>query len=272
MKLYRRFDRFDRGLHAALIVSFLGLSVTGLPLLFSESVWAGRLARLLGGVYAAGILHRMCALLLIGVFLTHLARVGRRLVVDRDLGVLWGPNSMTPQPRDVRDLVQHVKWFLGLGPRPRFDRYTYWEKFDYLAVFWGMAIIGGTGLMLWFPTAFARVLPGWVFNIATLIHGEEALLAVGFIFTVHFFNTHMRPEKFPMDPVIFTGRVTEEELRVERPDEYDRLRAENRLEELAVDPAPAWVIPLARVVAVIALTVGFGIVALIVRTFLDFPG
>ncbi len=75
-----------------------------------------------------------------------------------------------------------------------------------------------------------------------------------------------------MDPVIFTGRVTEEQLRVERPDEYDRLRAENRLEELAVGPAPAWVIRLARVVAVVALTVGFAIVALIVRTFLDLPG
>ena len=265
MTLYRRFDRFDRGLHAVLIVSFLGLSLTGLPLLFSESVWAGRLARLLGGVYAAGIIHRVSAVLLMGVFVAHLARVGRRLVIDRDLSVVWGPMSMTPQPRDARDLFNHVKWFLGLGPRPRFGRYTYWEKFDYFAVFWGMAIIGGTGLMLWFPTLFARAVPGWLFNIATLIHGEEALLAVGFIFTVHFFNTHMRPEKFPMDPVIFTGRITEEELREERADEYDRLLAEGRLEGLAVGPAPAWVMPVARVVAVVAVTIGFAIVALIVQ-------
>ena len=105
---------------------------------------------------------------------------------------------------------------MGKGPRPRFDRYTYWEKFDYWAVFWGMFIIGGSGLLLWFPFFFSSFLPGWIFNIATVIHGEEALLAVGFIFTIHFFNGHLRPEKFPMDPVIFTGRITEHEMLEER--------------------------------------------------------
>ena len=271
MTLYRRFDAFDRSLHVALMVSFLGLAVSGLPLLFSESAWASRLAHALGGFQAAGMIHRISAVILMGVFLAHLGRVGKRLVIDRDLGVLWGPASMTPQPRDLRDLFNHMKWFLGMGPRPRFDRYTYWEKFDYMAVFWGMGIIGGSGLMLWFPTLFARVVPGWVFNVATLIHGEEALLAVGFIFTVHFFNTHMRPGKFPMDPVIFTGRVSEEDLREERADEYDRLRAEGRLEQLAVGPAPAWVLPLARIVAVVVLTVGFAVVALIVLTLVSSP-
>jgi hypothetical protein len=134
-----------------------------------------------------------------------------------------------------------------------------------------MGIIGGSGLMLWFPTLFARVVPGWVFNVATLIHGEEALLAVGFIFTVHFFNTHMRPGKFPMDAVIFTGRVTEDELREERADEYDRLRTAGKLEPLAVGPAPAWVLPLARLVAIVVLMVGFAVVALIVLTLVSSP-
>ena len=59
---------------------------------------------------------------------------------------------------------------------------------------------------------------------------DEALLAVGFIFTIHFFNGHLRPEKFPMDPVIFTGRLAEEEFRRDHPEEYERLRAEGRLE------------------------------------------
>ena len=112
------------------------------------------------------------------------------------------------------------KWFFGRGPRPQFDRYTYWEKFDYWGVFWGMAIIGGSGLMLWFPTFFSRFLPGWLLNVATIVHGEEALLAVGFIFTIHFFHGHLRPEKFPMDMVIFTGQIPEHELKGERPIEY----------------------------------------------------
>ena len=98
-----------------------------------------------------------------------------------------------------------------------YGRCTYWEKFDYFAVFWGMFIIGSTGLFLWFPEFFTIVLPGWFVNVATIIHSDEALLAVAFIFTIHFFNTHFRPDKFPMDPVIFTGRVPLEELKRDKP-------------------------------------------------------
>ena len=112
---------------------------------------------------------------------------------------------MLPGKQDLAEFIQSLKWFLRRGPRPAYGRWTYWEKFDYFAVFWGVAIIGATGLLLWFPVVFTRVLPGWVLNVATIIHSDEALLAVGFIFTVHFFNTHFRPEKFPMDTVIFTG-------------------------------------------------------------------
>ncbi len=137
--------------------------------------------------------------------------------------MLWGPDSMVPQPQDIIDIWRNFKWFVGKGPQPKFDRWTYWEKFDYWAVFWGMFIIGGSGLLLWFPVFFSKLLPGWMFNIAALVHGEEALLAVGFIFTFHFFNGHLRPQKFPMDTVVFTGRISEHELKDERLVEYERM-------------------------------------------------
>jgi cytochrome b subunit of formate dehydrogenase len=143
---------------------------------------------------------------------------------------------MTPQPKDLKDLVGMFKWFLGRGPRPRFDRYSYMEKFDYLGVFWGVAIIGCSGLLLWFPEFFARFLPGWAFNVATIIHGDEALLAMSFIFTVHFFNVHLRPEKFPIDLVIFTGRATVDYMKEEHPLEYERRREAGALEGLAAPP------------------------------------
>ena len=57
-----------------------------------------------------------------------------------------------------------------------------------------------------------------------------ALLISGFIFTVHFFNTHFRPSKFPIDTVIFTGRLPKYQLVEERPEQYRRLVAEKRLE------------------------------------------
>jgi len=144
---------------------------------------------------------------------------------------LFGPDSMVPTFQDWRDLVAHNKWFFGRGPKPEFDRWTYWEKFDYFAVFWGVAIIGSSGLLMWFPTFFTRFLPGWVLNIALIIHSDEALLAAGFIFSIHFFNTHFRIEKFPMDTVIFSGRISRNEMLHERKRWYDRLVATGRLDE-----------------------------------------
>jgi cytochrome b subunit of formate dehydrogenase len=266
---YLRFDRYHRVLHGLLMLSFLGLALTGMPLLFSDAPWAAGLARVFGGFYPAHVLHRTFAALLIGVFCAHVFRLMYRLFVKKELYILWGPASMTPQPRDVVEMLQHMRWFLGLGGRPRFDHFTYWEKFDYWAVFWGMGIIGFSGLVLWFPLFFSRIVPGWFFNIAMLVHGEEALLAVGFIFTIHFFNSHLRPEKFPMDTVIFTGRVTDEELREERPDEFERLTAERALGSLRVDPAKPWVLPLGRTIGTVAVAVGLTLVVLIVYAFLS---
>src|SRR5450759_2323224 len=251
-----RFDRVDRALHGFLMLSFLGLASTGMPLLFSDATWAGLLARALGGFTVTHVLHRVFATIMIVVFLGHAGRLVRRVAVRKDYSIFWGPTSMVPQPRDLTEMLQHVRWFLGYGQRPVFDRYTYWEKFDYWAVFWGMAIIGGSGLMLWFPEVFARVLPGWVFNIALLIHGEEALLAVGFIFTIHFFNTHLRPEKFPMDLVIFTGRMPVEELKRDKPGEYERLVASGKLEEKLAEAYQPVVERAVRLFAWTALTIG----------------
>lgn len=152
---------------------------------------------------------------------------------------------------------------MGRGPRPSYGRWTYWEKFDYFAVFWGVAVIGLSGLLLWFPTFFTRVIPGWLLNVATIVHSDEALLAVGFIFTVHFFNTHFRPEKFPMDTVIFTGGIPLDEFKQDRPREYEELVASGELES-RLEPAPdprdvkRW-----RIFGWIALSLGIGMVLLI---------
>jgi cytochrome b subunit of formate dehydrogenase len=262
-KLYvRRFDDADRALHGLLMTSFLGLSFTGLPLLFAGTRWAGWLSRLVGGFHVAGILHRIFALAMVLTFALHLLRIFKRLFVRKDYGILWGPHSMVPQPKDVLQMVQHIRWFLGRGPRPHFDRFTYWEKFDYWAVFWGMGIIGGSGFVLWFPKLWAKFLPGQLFNVATVIHGEEALLAVVFIFTVHFFNGHLRPEKFPMDTVIFTGVLPLEEVRHERPAEYERLVAEGKIPAITAPAPGATASRRARTVGTIAVSIGLLLVTL----------
>jgi cytochrome b subunit of formate dehydrogenase len=174
----------------------------------------------------------------------------------------FGPNSLVPNWKDLEDALAMFNWFLGKGPRPAFDRWTYWEKFDYWAVFWGMAIIGGSGMMLAFKETTASVLPGWVFNVATLVHGEEAILAAVFLFTVHFFNNHFRPDKLPPpDIVMFTGTVALEEFRREHALEYRRLLQSGELAKHLVD-APSQ--PMTRGSRVLGITlIVFGLTLLV---------
>ncbi len=264
---YFRLSLYHRILHGMVIFSFLGLALTGLPLKYSQTGWGAALSQALGGPFTAGYLHRFFAVVTFTYFVLHIGYVARLVLAGRP-GIFWGSDSMVPQPRDLVQIVQHMRYFVGLGPRPRFGRWAYWEKFDYWAVFWGVSIIGASGLLLWFPTFFAHLLPGWIFNVAIIVHSDEALLAVGFIFTVHFFNVHLRPEKFPMDPVIFTGRVEEEEFRLDHPAEYEALARAGTLDQRAADPPPRWLTNFARVVGFTSLAIGVVLIWLIVATAL----
>ena len=174
-----------------------------------------------------GLIHRWCAAATFFYFFAAIAMSIHFLFIRKDVPGNWlqrlfGPDSLCPNLRDIQDITGMVRWFLFKGPKPSFERWTYWEKFDFFGVFWGMFIIGGSGLMLWFPQFFGMFLPGWMFNVATILHSDEALLATGFIFTVHFFNTHGRPEKFPMDFVIFNGQLSKHEFIEERGDQWKR--------------------------------------------------
>ena len=262
---YQRFTRLERSCHAVMILSFISLALTGMTLKFSYTAWAAAVSHLLGGFESAGFIHRFAAVAMFGVFTAHLwdLTFNKRKQYGSWKALLLGPNTMLFTWRDAKEAWQSLVWFIGLGPRPRYGRWTYWEKFDYFAVFWGIFVIGSTGLMLWFSTFFTRLLPGWLINVATLVHSDEALLATGFIFTVHFFNTHLRPEKFPMDTVVFSGRVDVEELKLDKPEEYERLVAEGSLEPNLVEALPAVVMKAVRFFAWAALATGITLVLFI---------
>jgi cytochrome b subunit of formate dehydrogenase len=269
-KQYLRFTRLNRTLHILMIVSFLSLALTGLTLKFSYTGWAVFLSWLFGGFESAGYIHRFAAVIMIGLFITHITDLfrQRRRAYPSWKALLFGPDSMMFNKKDLHDFIGNIKWFLGKGPRPQYGRWTYWEKFDYFAVFWGVLVIGSTGLMLWFPEFFTRFIPGSFLNVATIIHSDEALLAVGFIFTVHFFNTHLRPEKFPMDIVVFTGRMDLEEFKQDKPIEYEALIQKGELDKHLVEPYPPIVIRAVRVFGWTALAIGFSIVVWIIYAML----
>lgn len=270
-KYYRRFNAKQRLTHIFVIVSFILLALTGMLLKFAHMEWASSLAKFLGGVRSAGLIHRFGAILTFGYFAFHVYNLIvlkiRRKANFKEF--VFGSGSLMFNMQDLRDMVASIKWFIGKGPRPEYGRWTYWEKFDYMAVFWGVAVIGFSGLILWFPEFFTLFFPGWVINVAQIIHSDEALLATGFIFTVHFFNTHLRPESFPMDTVIFTGYVPLEEYKKDRPREYEELVKSGKLDSVVdeIEISPSW-LKTVKFFGYLFLSAGIIIVLLIIYSLI----
>jgi cytochrome b subunit of formate dehydrogenase len=234
-KYYQRWGVVWRIAHLAFALSLMVLVLTGMTAFYADSAWAPIVVKAFGGPKVTAAIHRVCAVVFLGVFLAHLVYVVIHIGRNWKTFKWFGSHSLIPNWQDLKDIVAMFLWFFGRGPRPVFDRWTYWEKFDYWAPFWGVTIIGASGLMLWMPTITASILPGWVFNVATIAHGEEAVLAAGFLFTVHFFNNHFRPDKFPLDIVMFTGAMPLEEFRREHTVEFQRLVETGQLEKYLVD-------------------------------------
>ncbi len=222
-----RFSVLFRIQHFGLMLSTLMLIVTGLPLRYAETAWARAFFAWIGGVPAQAMTHRAGAGLLIAVAAFHLwyiafSREGRRVLV-----------ALLPRARDVAHLIHNLAVFVGLTRRgPRFDRFSYVEKFDYWAVYWGIVIMVGSGLILWAPEITMRFLPKYAMDIAHVIHSDEALLAATAIIVWHFYNVHFGPEHFPFNWAWLTGRVSAEKTRHHHPLEYERLlRAQEASEQ-----------------------------------------
>ena len=257
--------------HLLFAIVTMTLVLSGTTALFAESFWAPAVAELFGGPEVLGGVHRAAALFFLGIFLVHFVFVMfKLLVLERKTFKWFGPDSLIPNWQDLKDCYGMFMWFLGKGPKPLFDRWAYFEKFDYWAVFWGVNVIGFSGLMLAFPHVTAQYLPGWVFNVATLVHGEEAFLAAVFLFTVHFFNNHFRPDKLPPpDIVMFTGTLSLDEFRRDHPAQFRRLHRSGELEKYLVD-APAAPMRLgSKVLGLTLIAIGLILLVLVISGFLS---
>jgi len=235
IQYYRRWPAMWRLAHLAFAICVLMLVFTGMTLFYADSTWAPLVQSVFGGPRITGTVHRIFAAAFVTIFLTHLVYVTARIARNWRTFRWFGPTSMIPNLKDLSDIYMMFKWFFGLGPKPQFDKWSYWEKFDYWAPFWGVTIIGASGAMLWFKYLTASILPGWVFNVAMIFHGEEAFLAAGFLFTVHFFNNHWRPENFPLDIMMFTGVMPLEKFKREHSIEYNRLVKAGQLDQYLVE-------------------------------------
>lgn len=272
-KHVRRFGPMWRLAHLAFAISVMILVLTGMSAFYAETGWARAVMAAFGSPKTAGLVHRVAAFTMLGIFFIHLIAVSINILRRWKDFKFFGPDSFVPNWKDMHDMIDMFKWFVGKGPRPAIERWSYWEKFDYWAVFWGMAIIGGSGMMLAYPHLVAQVAPGWVFNVAMVVHGEEAFLAAVFLFTVHFFNNHFRPDKLPPpDVVMFTGTQSLAEFKHEHGAQYQRLVETGELEKYLVD-APSRPFTLgSKILGLVLIACGLSLLAMIAIGFFGGAG
>lgn len=206
--VYQRWNIHHRLQHILLFTSFIVLALTGLPLKYAAKTWAVKLCALLGGFTTMLTIHKAAAVVMIIAAVYHLGYLVFSLVV-----VKQSSKAMIPTWKDVTDLLDHMAYCLGMTKRDaQFDRYSYKEKFDYWAVFWGIAIMVGSGLILWFPQVSAQYVSRTFINCAQVAHSDEAMLAIMAIFVWHFYNAHFSPMVFPMNKVWLDGKFSRQEM------------------------------------------------------------
>ena len=218
--VYQRWNIHHRLVHFGIYSAFILCAVTGLPLKFHFKGWAQAFASFFGG--GDGLLqwHLFGGVILFIVCAYHLIYCIMYAVIKRDFAVATRPTF-----KMGRDLILNIKYFLGKEESPpRFDRYTYKEFLDYWAVFWGMAIIGGSGLMMWIPEWTMQYFPRWILDSYRMGHSDEAVLAVLVIFIWHFYNVHFNPDFFPMSWTWWDGNMSEELMEHEHGAELDEIK------------------------------------------------
>jgi cytochrome b subunit of formate dehydrogenase len=236
----KRFNVIDRAFHLALMLTFLLQTATGFSRLYIGTGWGRKVGAVFGGYENALIIHQWVGVVMIVGFILHTAYLLTRINWRAPWKSFFGETSLIPNLNDFKQFGQQVRWFFGLGPAPRFNRWTYWEKFDYWAVYWGLPLLAVTGLMLMYPLTTSDFLPGWSLNIAALLHRAEAVLAASYIFIVHFFVGHLRPSSFPMNEAMFAGSVPLEEAAREKPAWVARLRSEEAVDDEGPAPPKRW--------------------------------
>jgi cytochrome b subunit of formate dehydrogenase len=221
-----RFTLTERVQHIILLSSLIILVLTGLSLMFHNTGWGRFMISLEGGLAGRGLIHRLAALMLIGVSLYHyfytlLSRHGHNLLMD-----------FLPEKRDWGKFVKTFKFNLGMiDSPPEWSKFTFFQKLQYFGVVAGVIIMILTGIVLWLGPQAIALMPKWLVDLTLVVHGSEGLLIFLLLLFWHLYNVHLAPGNFPMNMSWLTGRISVDELRNRYPLEYKRMVERKELGE-----------------------------------------
>jgi thiosulfate reductase cytochrome b subunit len=172
----------------------------------------------MGGIHTVRIIHRTIGVIFTLTMLYHAAFLLWKVVIKKS------KPTIMPNVRDFQNVVAELKLALGQkADPPKFDRFDYRQKFEYIGLVFGSIILIISGLMLMFPGVVTAVAPGWFVAAAARFHGYEATLAVLTILIWHLYSVVFSPRVFPADTSIFTGKISRERMMEEHPLEYEEM-------------------------------------------------
>ena len=212
-----RFTVRERIEHFATSSSFIILVVTGLPQIYATSGIGLAIIRFFGGIQMTRYIHRALGVIFVILMVTHLTRGVIAALKGRRMPI------MVPTIKDFRDTAQTVKHFLVGTPKPKVGKFDFASKYEYWGLLLGGTLMATTGFMLLFPVLFTQFLPGVFIAVAKVVHGLEGTFAVMVVVLWHSWGVILRPEVFPLDTTIFTGKMSVARLRAEHPLEYERI-------------------------------------------------
>ena len=216
--------------HWGIMASFPTLVLTGFALKFPDSWWAKPLLLWEAGVGVRGGLHRTAAVVMLIATLYHVFHLATQ---KRDRPFLW---AMFPTIKDATDILDVFRYNLGLTKtEPKFSKFNYAEKMEYLAFMWGTVVMAVSGFLLWFNNFTLRYFPKWITDAATAVHWYEALLATFAILIWHFYLVIFDPNVYPMDTAWLDGKVPADHYRHARPGYFRQLEREGLVSNPELD-------------------------------------
>lgn len=228
-KIYDRFNRSTRVQHMLLMISIVLLVITGMPIRNPQMEFLRQIYLKLGGLEVGRQIHRAAGALLIAVFVYHVLEL---LWKWKKAGFTWTSWTMLPNKKDISDFISETKSYLGQGTRkPKYGRFHFRGKLDYFAEYWGIPLMGITGLMLWFPVAFGNVLPPAAVPVAFIAHSYEAVLAFVAILTWHMYNSYFNPDHFASTTPWSIGKLSYEDMEHVHPLELEEVLKKEAPEE-----------------------------------------
>jgi formate dehydrogenase subunit gamma len=216
-----RFNIHLRLQHYLIMIGVTVAGVLGLSQAFPDwaiSRWF--VESILGGLEAKRQFHHYFAYIIDFTVLYFIGYLIYRFLIKKEK-----LKAMLPSLKDIRDFFEMNLYIFGFRKEePKYDRYTFGQKLDFYLIALSIPTLSLTGLAMHYTSVSEVIITPTGIALAAVIHRSVATLLAWFILSVHLYYAHLAPGLFPVNTVIFTGKMSKSRYQALFPLDSERLR------------------------------------------------